>query len=98
MTRLWPTVFVGLTAFITTVMIEACYFIFHLLRSAFDLSAMSFDWIEPLPVAGLCTTAVLLVGFFVGRVISLSSEQTLDDCAVEQPTVFGGQQTNLKSA
>src|SRR5271169_4677627 len=61
-TRLLPVALVGLTALITTVMIEAIYFACHLWQWIFDGAALSFSWIEPLPAAGLATTIVLIVG------------------------------------
>lgn len=64
---------VVLTAFITTVVIEAMYFVCHLWRCLFDGSALSFSWTEPLPVAGLSTVAVLLVGILAARLMRLAS-------------------------
>ena len=72
-TALLPTILVGLTAFITTVVIEAIYFVCHLLRCQFDGSALLFSWTEPLPVAGLSTVAVLLVAILAARLMSLAS-------------------------
>jgi hypothetical protein len=72
-TGLLPIVLVGLTAFITTVVIEAMYFVCHLWRYLFDGSALSFSWTEPLAVAGLSTVAVLLVAILAARLMSLAS-------------------------
>jgi hypothetical protein len=69
MTPLLPIILVGLTAFITTVVIEAMYFVCHLWRCLFDGSALSFGWTEPLPVAGLSTVAVLLVAILAGHAV-----------------------------
>jgi hypothetical protein len=73
---------VVLTAFITTVVTEAMYFVCHLWRCLFDGSALSFSWTEPLPVAGLSTVSVLLVAILAARLMRRASEDALDahDC------------------
>ena len=96
--RLWPITLVILTAFITTVMIEAAYFAVHAGRWIFDGSEFSFDWTRPLPAAGIATTAVLLVGFLAARLMSLSSADAPAEFAVKQPVDYRNRRTNLKSA
>ena len=73
-TLLLPAILIGLTAFITTMVVEAVYLVCHLWRCLFDGSALSFSWIEPLPAAGISTAAVLVVAFFAARLMSRSSE------------------------
>ena len=71
--HLLPAILIGLTVFLTTVMVETVYLVCHLWRCLFDGSALSFSWIEPLPVAGIYSAAVLLVAFFAARLMSRSS-------------------------
>jgi hypothetical protein len=75
---LLPTILVGLTAFITTVVVEAIYFVCHLWRCLFDGSTLSFSWVEPLPAAGISAGAVLLVGFIAARLMSHASGNDRD--------------------
>jgi hypothetical protein len=86
---------VGLIAFITTVMIEAMYFVCHLWRCLFDGSALSFSWTEPLPVAGLSTVAVLLGAILAARFMSLASEDSLEPFTVKQTADNNARQANL---
>ena len=84
----------GLTAFITTVVVEAVYFVCHLWRYLFDGSALSFSCVEPLPAAGIYTSVVLLMGFITGRLMSRASEEELDSvretCAALPMSVHSG--------
>ena len=69
-----PTILIGgLTAFITTVMVEATYFVCHLWQYLFDGSALTFSWVEPLPAAGISACAVLLVGLVTAQLMSPAS-------------------------
>src|SRR5258708_2465814 len=90
-----PIILVGLTAFITTVVIEAMYFDCHLWRCLFDGSALSFSWTEPLPVAGLSTVAVLLVAILAARLMRHASEDALDPFTVKQTADNKARQANL---
>jgi hypothetical protein len=92
MTPLLPIILLGLTAFITTVVVEAIYFVCHLWRCLFDGAALSFSWTEPLPVAALSTVAVLLMGFLAARLMSLASEDALDPFAAHQRADDNGRQ------
>ena len=87
-------ILMGLTAFITTVVVEAVYFVCHLWRCLFDGSALSFSWVEPLPAAGIYTSVVLLMGFITGRLMSRASEEELDSvretCAALPMSVHSG--------
>jgi hypothetical protein len=94
-TALLPTILVGLTAFITTVVIEAIYFVCHLLRCQFDGSALLFSWTEPLPVAGLSTVAVLLAAILAARLMRLASEDAPEPFAVKQTADNNTRQANL---
>ena len=85
----------GLTAFITTVVVEAIYFVCHLLRCLLDGSALSFSWTEPLPVAGLSTLAVLLVVILAARLMRLASKDAPDPFEVKQTADNNARQANL---
>ena len=74
----------GLTAFITSVMVEAVYFFCHLWRCLFDGASLSFSWVEALPAAGISTSVVLLVGFFTARLMSRASEDDPDSFDVRE--------------
>jgi hypothetical protein len=97
-TRMWPITLVALTAFITTVMIEAVYFAVHAGRWLFDGSEFSFDWTRPLPAAGVATTVVLLVGFLAARLMHLSSTDAPAEFAVKQPVDYRERRAKLRSA
>jgi hypothetical protein len=95
MTRLLPIVFVGLTSLVTTMLIETIYLVCHLWQWVFDGSALSFNWIEPLPVAGPSTVAVLLTGLLASRLMSLSNQDSTDAITVKQAADYKDWQTNL---
>jgi hypothetical protein len=94
-TPLLPIILVGLTAFITTVVVEAIYFVCHLWRCLFDGSALSFSWTEPLPVAGLSSIAVLLVAILAARLMRHASKDAPNPFAVKQTADNNARQANL---
>jgi hypothetical protein len=81
--RLLPIALIGLTACITTAMVEAVYFACYLWRSAFGEAVPSFSWSRPLPVAGGATAAVLFVGWIVARLMRPAREDALEGLASE---------------
>jgi hypothetical protein len=97
-TRLLALALVVLTALVTIAMAELACLAGALWTSVGGGSDLSFDWIAPLPAAGIFTAAVLVVGFLVSRFMGVAGTDLGDEVVAKQLVRIDEPPRRLRSA